>query len=118
SVSSFLFLLYLAAPSCTLSPYTSLFRSTAPGDFTVTATDIDDPEISGSESVSVLEPGQVYEPSVTVAPGEAEPGDEVTVGGEGFVPESPVTIVVTDADGNEVGTIEDVTTDEDGGFSE
>src|SRR5699024_10353293 len=51
------------------------------------------------------------EPSVTVDPDEVEPGDEVTVSGEGFLPDSPVTVVVTDADGNEVGTIEDVTTD-------
>ncbi|MFC7431476.1 MULTISPECIES: choice-of-anchor G family protein [unclassified Agrococcus] len=43
------------------------------------------------------------EPSVTVQPDTARPGDVVTVGGAGWTDGTPVTVTFTDAEGEQVG---------------
>ncbi|KUG59852.1 hypothetical protein AVL63_12385 [Nesterenkonia jeotgali] len=58
------------------------------------------------------------DPSLGVEPDSAAPGDEVTIEGDDFVPGSTVDIVITDEDGDVIGTIEDVQVDEDGDFSQ
>ena len=53
---------------------------------------------------------------MTVDPDSAQPGDDVTVSGNGFVPGSTVTVEVTDADGNVIDALEGVEVDADGQF--
>ncbi|WP_202923275.1 hypothetical protein, partial [Nesterenkonia haasae] len=60
---------------------------------------------------------EATDPSVTVEPDSVQAGDEVEISGEGFVPGSTVTVVITDADGNVVGTIEGVDVEQDGTFA-
>ncbi|MGQ7787391.1 hypothetical protein SD455_08435, partial [Nesterenkonia sp. K-15-9-6] len=105
-------------------------EGTQPGELTVTATDDEDSDVTASETVTVVdadgteagdesgtEDGVEYDPSISVEPGTVTPGDDVTVEGEGFVPDSTVTVVITDEDGDVIDTIEGVETDSDGGFS-
>ena len=56
------------------------------------------------------------DPSVAVQPESVQPGDEVDITGGGFIPGSTVTVTVTDAEGNIIGTIEAVDVDENGEF--
>lgn len=89
------------------------FSEVEPGDYTAEATD-------GNTTDSVaftVEAASVDTPVVTVDPDTAQIGEEVTVAGEGFAPESAMTINVTNADDGTVGTIEGVETDENGNFS-
>src|SRR5690606_10320041 len=58
------------------------------------------------------------EPTVTVDPDTAAPGDSITVEGENFPPNSEVEVQLTDSDGNPVGDPVTVTTDDEGSFSE
>ena len=58
-----------------------------------------------------------YEPSVSVDPSEAEPGESVDIAGSGFVPNSMVDVVITDADGDVVVTLEGLEIDGDGDFT-
>ncbi|MDN6147975.1 MAG: hypothetical protein L0I94_03955, partial [Yaniella sp.] len=53
-------------------------------------------------------------PSVSVEPDSVNPGDEVDIVGEGFDPDTTVSVVVTDDDGNVIGSIESVPVDENG----
>ncbi|WP_255316461.1 hypothetical protein [Nesterenkonia sp. Act20] len=95
-------------------------EGTEPGDLTVTAAD----EEGNSASAPLVIVGDggsgdedgTDEPSVTVDPETAEPGDTVTVEGDDFTPGTTVDVEVTDEDGNVVGTIEDIEVDENGEF--
>ncbi|MFE7509342.1 choice-of-anchor G family protein [Promicromonospora sp. NPDC057488] len=57
------------------------------------------------------------DPTLTVDPAEAVPGGTTTVSGEGYTPDSTVTVQLTDADGNPVGEPVTVDTDENGAFT-
>ncbi|MGJ9424374.1 choice-of-anchor G family protein [Nesterenkonia halotolerans] len=95
-------------------------EGTQPGDLTVTAED----EEGNSASAPLVIVGDggsgdddgTDEPSVSVDPDTAEPGDTVTVEGDDFTPGTTVDVEVTDEDGNVVGTIEDIEVDENGEF--
>ncbi len=95
-------------------------EGTEPGDLTVTAED----EEGNSASAPLVIVGDggsgdedgTDEPSVSVDPDTAEPGDTVTVEGDDFTPGTTVDVEVTDEDGNVVGTIEDIEVDENGEF--
>ncbi|MGW9551485.1 choice-of-anchor G family protein, partial [Citricoccus zhacaiensis] len=57
-------------------------------------------------------------PELTVTPGTALPGDEVTVGGTGYPPNAEVDVQLLDPEGNPVpGTATTVITDENGAFT-
>ena len=58
----------------------------------------------------------VSEPTVTVEPTTVNPGDEVTVTGEGWPPSTTVTVDLLDEDGDVVATV-DVETDDTGSFT-
>ncbi|RCS65166.1 hypothetical protein CIK81_07665 [Brachybacterium sp. JB7] len=57
------------------------------------------------------------DPTITVDPDTAAPGDSITVDGENFPPNSEVELQLTDSDGNPVGDPVTVVTDDDGAFS-
>src|SRR5699024_6074341 len=56
------------------------------------------------------------DPTLVIDPDEAGVGDEITVDGEGFEPNTTVVVTYTDSEGNVVGT-QEVTTDDDGAFT-
>ncbi|PRA00232.1 hypothetical protein CQ017_04160 [Arthrobacter sp. MYb224] len=56
-------------------------------------------------------------PSITVDPTEVPAGDETTVTGEGFQPDSTVTIQLEDAEGNPVGDPIEAPVDAEGNFT-
>ncbi|OAV60208.1 hypothetical protein A6F49_12535 [Enteractinococcus helveticum] len=101
---------------------------TAAGTYTVTATDTQDEDLSGSDEFTVSEVSDTdagatdgddaneYDPSINVDPDTATPGEEVTIEGDDFGPEETVTIEITDEDGNVIDTIT-VVTDDNGDFS-
>jgi len=70
-------------------------EGTEPGELTATAVQGD---ADASDTLLVLD-----EPSLTVEPGTAHPGDEVAIGGAAWADDSPVTVVFTDADDAPVG---------------
>ncbi|WP_158217725.1 choice-of-anchor G family protein [Nesterenkonia sp. F] len=80
-------------------------------------TETDGTETDGTETDSSDEDA-TDEPSVTVNPDTAAPGDDVTVGGENFDPDTTVTVEITDENGDIVDTIEGVEVEEDGSFTE
>lgn len=101
---------------------------TAAGTYTVTATDTQDEDISGSDELTVSEASDTDagatdgddanedDPSINVDPETTSPGEEVTIEGDDFGPEETVTIEITDEDGNVIDTIT-VVTDDNGDFS-
>jgi 5-hydroxyisourate hydrolase-like protein (transthyretin family) len=100
--------------TCSFTTDYTIPEGTEPGDYEVVA----EPE-DGSEGASApltVEPADI-DPSITVAPAEVAPGGTTTVTGEGYTPDSTVTVQLTDADGNPVGDPIVVDTDEDGGFT-
>ncbi|WP_156761749.1 choice-of-anchor G family protein, partial [Microbacterium karelineae] len=76
-----------------------------PGDYTVVGTDPDDNTASA--------PLEVYAPAIE-ATSPVEAGDDTTVTGSGWIPESPVELQLTDPAGLPVGDPVPVTTDADG----
>jgi hypothetical protein len=62
---------------------------------------------SGEAHLTITErtgDGDGGEPSITVDPGSAAPGDDVTIGGDNFGPDETIAVEVTDKDGNGIDT--------------
>ncbi|MFB8229618.1 choice-of-anchor G family protein [Cellulosimicrobium sp. NPDC055967] len=89
-------------------------EDTTPGDYTVVG--IDDTTSTEAETPLGVGGVGVSEPTVTVDPTTANPGDEVTVTGEGWPPSTTVTVDLLDEDGDVVATV-DVETDDTGSFT-
>ncbi|MBM7820393.1 5-hydroxyisourate hydrolase-like protein (transthyretin family) [Cellulosimicrobium cellulans] len=87
---------------------------TAPGDYTVVG--IDDTTSTEAETALAVTAAALT-PSVTVDPTTANPGDDVTVDGTGYTPDSTVTVEIRDESGAVVATLGDVPTDGDGNFT-
>ncbi|GED11348.1 choice-of-anchor G family protein [Cellulosimicrobium cellulans] len=87
---------------------------TAPGDYVVVG--IDDSTSTEAETPLTVEAAAI-EPAITVDPTTANPGDEVTVDGTGYTPDSTVTVEIRDESGAVIATVEDVPTDGEGGFT-
>ncbi|KON75609.1 hypothetical protein M768_00045, partial [Cellulosimicrobium cellulans F16] len=87
---------------------------TTPGSYTVVG--IDDTTSTEAETPLGVGGVGVSEPTVTVDPTTANPGDEVTVTGEGWPPSTTVTVELVDEDGDVVATV-DVETDDEGSFT-
>ncbi|MFJ4230500.1 choice-of-anchor G family protein [Cellulosimicrobium cellulans] len=87
---------------------------TAPGDYVVVGID----DTTETEAETPLTVGAAaIEPTITVDPTTANPGDEVTVDGTGYTPDATVTIEIRDGSGTVIATVEDVPTDGDGNFT-
>ncbi|MDF2805397.1 MAG: hypothetical protein K0S43_343, partial [Cellulosimicrobium sp.] len=87
---------------------------TTPGDYTVVG--IDDTTSTEAETPLGVGGVGVSEPTVTVDPTTANPGDEATVTGEGWPPSTTVTVELVDEGGDVVATV-DVETDDEGSFT-
>ncbi|MFD4991506.1 choice-of-anchor G family protein [Cellulosimicrobium cellulans] len=87
---------------------------TAPGDYVVVG--IDDTTSTEAETPLTVEAAAI-EPTITVDPTTANPGDEVIVDGTGYTPDSTVTVEIRDESGTVIATVEDVPTDGDGSFT-
>jgi len=96
------------------------------GDVVVTAVG-DESETPATTELSVVAPGggnggddddSEVDPSVSVDPETAEPGDTVVIEGDDFTPGTTVDIDITNEDGDTIGTIEDVEVDDDGEFTQ
>ncbi|WP_264032366.1 choice-of-anchor G family protein [Cellulosimicrobium sp. SH8] len=87
---------------------------TTPGDYTVVG--IDDTTSTEAETPLTVEAAAI-EPTITVDPTTANPGDEVTVDGTGYTPDATVTVEIRDGSGTVIATVEDVPTDGDGSFT-
>ncbi|WP_170184057.1 SdrD B-like domain-containing protein [Glutamicibacter uratoxydans] len=61
---------------------------------------------------------QAQQPSITADPTDVKPGEETTVKGKDFEPNETITVVIKDKDGNPVGDPIEVTTDENGEFTQ
>jgi len=87
---------------------------TAPGDYVVVGID----DTTETEAETPLTVGAAaIEPTITVDPTTANPGDEVTVDGTGYTPDATVTVEIRDGSGTVIATVEDVPTDGDGNFT-
>ncbi|MFD2024393.1 choice-of-anchor G family protein [Promicromonospora aerolata] len=89
-------------------------EGTAPGEHEIGAEPEDGSE--GATAPLTVEPADIT-PELTVDPSEVAPGGTVTVAGEGYTPDSTVTVQLTDADENPVGDPVTVDTDETGAFT-
>ncbi|OFI38287.1 hypothetical protein BIU82_18350 [Arthrobacter sp. SW1] len=89
-------------------------EGSAPGEYSVEAVDGEGGEDSTTLAVT---PEDGEDPTVTVDPSAVAPGNATTVTGEGFAPNSPVTVQLVDSEGNPVGEPVEVTTDENGNFT-
>ncbi|MBO0608649.1 choice-of-anchor G family protein [Myceligenerans salitolerans] len=88
---------------------------TPPGDYTIIGTD--DETGTPAETPVVIQPVDAITPSITVDPTVVAPGECTVVSGEGYTPNSTVTVQLTDADGNPVGDPVTAETDETGAFT-
>ena len=86
-------------------------EGTEPGDFTVTAADAE-----GNEVTDTIEVIAADAPLVDASPAPA--GGESALTGDGWTPDTDVSVQLTDPDGNPVGDPVTVTTDENGAFPE
>ena len=86
-------------------------ENVAIGDYTVNATDNDNPEITATDTLAI------YNPTVEVEPNAAQADDQVDISGAGFASESGLTIDIYDANDVQVGAVEDVSTDAEGNFT-
>ncbi|WP_193105832.1 choice-of-anchor G family protein, partial [Brachybacterium sp. FME24] len=68
-------------------------------------------------SSTVRAAAEVFEPTVTLDPGTVEDGGTTVVTGEGYPPNTDVSVQLVDVDGNNVGDPVVVTTDGEGGFT-
>lgn len=87
------------------------------GDYTVIGTD--DTTGEAAEAPLTVVVGSdicAMDPTLTVVPGAAYPGDTVSVVGQGFPPGVPVVVQLRDVEGNPVGAPIMVTPDEACGF--
>lgn len=87
------------------------------GDYSVVGTD--DTTGEAAEAPLAVVAGSdicAMDPTLTVEPGSAYPGDTVSVVGQGFPAGVPVTVQLRDAEGNAVGEPITVTPDEACGF--
>ena len=89
-------------------------EGTAPGEHEIGAEPEDGSE--GATAPLTVVPADIT-PELTVDPSEVAPGGTVTVAGEGYTPDSTVTVQLTDADENPVGDPVTVDTDEAGAFT-
>ncbi|MGQ7788937.1 hypothetical protein SD455_16305, partial [Nesterenkonia sp. K-15-9-6] len=90
----------------------------ASGALFIFGTDEDDPSIWDATAVAVTDAeGDSEDPTVSVDPQAVNPGEDITVSGEGFTPGTTVTVEITDVDGNVIGTIDGVEVGEDGTFT-
>ncbi|MFF2267441.1 choice-of-anchor G family protein [Cellulosimicrobium cellulans] len=87
---------------------------TTPGDYVVVG--IDDTTETEAETPLTVEAAAI-EPTITVDPTTANPGDEVTVDGTGYTPDATVTVEIRDGSGTVIETVENVPTDGDGNFT-
>lgn len=85
-----------------------------PGEHTVIGTD-DTTGTPAETPLTVTTPGEIS-PTIVADPAEVFPGDETTITGEGYTPDSTATVQLVDAEGNPVGDEVTVTTDENGSF--
>ncbi|PZR52140.1 hypothetical protein DNL40_13070 [Xylanimonas oleitrophica] len=86
---------------------------TTPGQYTVVAED----EAGGTAQEVLTVVAAAISPELTVDPGQVAQGGTVTVSGSGYTPESTVSVQLTDAAGEPVGTPVTVTTDASGAFT-
>lgn len=86
---------------------------TAPVELTAEA-----PSTDTVDAGLVDDDGQAPTPSVSVDPTEVPAGEDTTVTGEGYAPDSTVTVQLTDQEGDPVGDPIQVTVDENGNFSQ
>jgi len=96
------------------------------GDVVVTAVG-DESETPATTDLTIVAPGggnggddddSEADPSVSVDPETAAPGEDVTIEGDDFAPGTTVDIEITDEDGDVIGTIDDVEVDENGEFTQ
>ena len=85
-----------------------------PGEYTIVGTD-DTTGTPAEAPLTVLAPGEIL-PMIVADPDEVLPGDETTITGTGYTPDSTATVQLVDGDGNPVGDSVEVTTDETGAF--
>ena len=86
-------------------------------DADATDTDAADADGADTDATDGGDEQPEYSGNVSVDPSDVEAGNPVTVNGDDFAPNSVVDIVITDAEGNEVATIEGVEVDDNGAFS-
>ncbi|MTG90825.1 choice-of-anchor G family protein, partial [Cellulosimicrobium sp. BIT-GX5] len=87
---------------------------TAPGEYVVVG--IDDTTGTEAETPLTVEAAAI-EPSLTVDPTTVVVGDSTDVTGEGYTPDSTVTVEIRDGSGTVVETVTGVETDGEGGFT-
>jgi len=95
------------------------------GDVVVTAVG-DESETPATTDLTIVAPGggnggdddSEADPSVSVDPETAAPGEDVTIEGDDFAPGTTVDIEITDENGDVIGTIDDVEVDENGEFTQ
>ncbi|WP_170228451.1 choice-of-anchor G family protein [Nesterenkonia populi] len=101
-------------------------EGTPPGNLTVTAEDEEGNSANAPlEIIAVTPPGDDddddedadQDPTITVDPDTAAPGETITIGGDDFTPGTTVDIDITDDDGNTIDTIEDIPVNDNGEFT-
>ncbi|GAA1850729.1 choice-of-anchor G family protein [Myceligenerans crystallogenes] len=90
-------------------------EDTVPGEYTIVGTD-DTTGLEAEAPLTVLPPAGI-DPSHVNDPAEVAAGDVTTVIGEGYTPDSTVTVQLVDAEGNPVGDPIVADTDADGSFT-
>ncbi|AMM20172.1 hypothetical protein AX769_08325 [Frondihabitans sp. PAMC 28766] len=85
-------------------------KGTPAGDLTITGTD---PAGDTTSAVAAVE-----KPTITVDPDPIAPGGTGTIHGDGFPPDTDITIVVIDDSGDPIGKPTIIKTDGDGSFTE
>ncbi|MFC7403949.1 MG2 domain-containing protein, partial [Georgenia alba] len=89
-------------------------EGTEPGDYEIIGEDDNGGQVS--TPVEITEPDAIT-PSVSVDPAEVEPGGSTTVTGEGYTPDSTVTVQLVDGAGDPVGDPVPAETDAAGAFT-
>ncbi|NUL48331.1 choice-of-anchor G family protein [Cellulosimicrobium funkei] len=90
-------------------------EGTEPGDYDLVA---EAGDVTETAPLEVEAPDAGTTPELSVSPGAVEPGEEVTVDGSGYPPNTEVEVQLLDPEGNPVpGTETTVTTDENGDFT-
>ncbi|MFC7022186.1 choice-of-anchor G family protein [Promicromonospora thailandica] len=100
--------------ACAFSTEYTVPAGTEPGGYEVVA----EPEDGGDgASTPITVEAADLTPEISVDPSQVAAGGTTTVTGEGYTPDSTVTVQLTDADGNPVGEPVVVDTDETGAFT-
>ena len=93
-------------------------EGTDPGALIAHLTDVEDPEVTSAGSFDVVDGDSiVIDPSLSAEPEALQPGEELTLQGSGYSPGRTVEVIITDADGEPVDTLEGVEVGQDGLFS-